>query len=55
MPYRFAEGNISNDSFLCVCEEFTWRLEPKPYTISRKDKKINNQELRWFSGEKMGI
>lgn len=50
MPYRFAEGNISNDSFFC--EDFTRHLEPKPYTIRRRDEKINSQELRWFSGKK---
>lgn len=36
-------------------EDFTRHLEPKPYTIRRRDEKINSQELRWFSGKKMGM
>lgn len=40
MPYRFPEGKRSNNSFMKISLGI---LEPKPYTISRKEKIINRE------------
>lgn len=54
MPYRFPEGKSSNDSFV---KTLLGILEPKPCTISRKEKSLtrNKGGSMGKSGEIAGI
>lgn len=45
-PYRFPEGKRSNSSFMKISLGI---LEPKPYTISRKEKSLTRNK-----GDSMG-